>query len=171
MSLTSFRLIGMTSVLALAATGALADMNFNRIASFATYANNADAMAESSAEIISASGDGMTLVYSDSPLGVIGLIDITDPSAPVARGNINVGGEPTAVSVLGNIAMTGVNTSESYTAPSGLLKAFDITTGTEVAACDLGGQPDSTAIAPDGSFIVVAIWATVALARCPAALL
>jgi hypothetical protein len=35
----SFRLIGMTSVLTLAATGALADMNFNRIASFATYAN------------------------------------------------------------------------------------------------------------------------------------
>lgn len=153
----SFRLIGMTSTLALAATGALADMNFNRIASFATFNNNADAMAESSAEIISASGDGMTLVYSDSPLGVIGMIDITDPTAPVAKGNINVGGEPTAVSVLGNIAMTGVNTSENYTAPSGMLKAFDITSGTEVAACDLGGQPDSTAIAPDGSFIAIAI--------------
>jgi hypothetical protein len=153
----SFRIMSMTSVLALAATGALADMNFNRIASFATYANNADARAESSAEIISASGDGMTLVYSDSPLGVISMIDITEPAAPVARGNIDVGGEPTAVSVLGNIAMAGVNTSESYTAPSGMLKAFDITTGIEVAACDLAGQPDSTAIAPDGSFIVVAI--------------
>lgn len=153
----SFRLIGMTSTFALAATGALAEMNFNRIASFATFANNADALAESSAEIISASGDGMTLVYSDSPNGVIGMIDITDPSAPAALGNIDVGGEPTAVSVLGDIAMTGVNTSESYTAPSGLLKAFDITTGEEVAACDLGGQPDSTAIAPDGSFITIAI--------------
>ena len=153
----SFRLIGITSTFALAATGALADMNFNRIASFATFTNNSDPAAESSAEIISASGDGMTLVYSDSPLGVIGMIDITDPSAPVALGNINVGGEPTAVSVLGNIAMTGVNTSESYTVPSGLLKAFDITTGSEMAACDLGGQPDSTAIAPDGSFIAIAI--------------
>jgi hypothetical protein len=153
----SFRLIGMTSVFALAATGALADMNFNRIASFATYANNTDAEAQSSAEIISASGDGMTLVYSDSPLGVIGMIDITDPSAPAAMGNIDVGGEPTAVSVLGNIAMTGVNTSKSYTAPSGMLKAFNILTGAEVAACDLGGQPDSTAIAPDGSFITIAI--------------
>ncbi|WP_439103823.1 esterase-like activity of phytase family protein [Celeribacter marinus] len=153
----SFKLIGMTSAFALAATGALAEMNFNRIASFATFNNNADVSAASSAEIIGASGDGMTLVYSDSPLGVIGMIDITDPSAPAALGNINVGGEPTAVSVLGNIAMTGVNTSESYTAPSGLLKAFDITSGIEVAACDLGGQPDSTAIAPDGSFIAIAI--------------
>jgi hypothetical protein len=85
--------MSMTSVLALTATGALAEMNFNRIASFATFGNNADAMAESSAEIISASVDGMTLVYSDSPLGVIGLIDITDPSAPFARGNIDVGGD------------------------------------------------------------------------------
>ena len=151
------KLLGMTSVIATIATGATAEMNFNRISSFATFANNQDASAESSAEIISASGDGMTLVYSDSPLGVIGLIDITDPTAPVAKGNIDVGGEPTAVSVLGNIAMTGVNTSESYTAPSGMLKAFDLTTMEEIAACDLGGQPDSTAIAPDGSFIAVAI--------------
>jgi hypothetical protein len=151
------KLLGMTSVIAITSTGAAAEMNFNRISSFATFANNQDASAESSAEIISASGDGMTLVYSDSPLGVIGVIDITDPTAPVAKGNIDVGGEPTAVSVLGNIAMTGVNTSESYTAPSGMLKAFDLTTMQEVAACDLGGQPDSTAIAPDGSFIAVAI--------------
>ena len=115
------RLIGMTSTFALAATGALAETNFNRVASFATFANNTDAQAESSAEIISASGDGMTLVYSDSPLGVIGMIDITDPSTPKGLGNIEVGGEPTAVSVLNNIAMVGVNTSESYTAPSGLL--------------------------------------------------
>ena len=153
----SLKLLGMTSVIAITATGAAAEMNFNRISSFATFTNNQDASAESSAEIISASGDGMTLVYSDSPLGVIGLIDITDPTAPVAKGNIDVGGEPTAVSVLGNIAMTGVNTSESYTAPSGMLKAFDLTTMEEIAACDLGGQPDSTAIAPDGSFIAVAI--------------
>jgi hypothetical protein len=153
----SLKLLGMTSAIAIIATGATAEMNFNRISSFATFANNQDASAESSAEIISASGDGMTLVYSDSPLGVIGLIDITDPTAPVAKGNIDVGGEPTAVSVLGNIAMTGVNTSESYIAPSGMLKAFDLTTKEEIAACDLGGQPDSTAIAPDGSFIAVAI--------------
>jgi len=153
----SLKLLGMTSIIALTATHAEAEMNFNRISSFATFANNEDATAESSAEIISASSDGMTLVYSDSPLGVIGMIDITDPSAPAAKGTINVGGEPTAVSVSGNIAIAGVNTSKSYTAPSGILKAFDLSTLQEVAACDLGGQPDSTAIAPDGSFIAIAI--------------
>lgn len=152
----NFRLSVMTSVMALTAGMASADA-FNRVASFPTFQNNADASAESSAEIISATADGMTLVYSDSPLGVIGLVDITDPSAPAAKGNINVGGEPTAVSVIGNSAFVGVNTSESYTAPSGMLKAYDLGSMNETAACDLGGQPDSTAAAPDGSFIAVAI--------------
>ena len=146
-----------TSLLALGAGTACADVNFNRIASFATFQNNTDAAAESSAEIISATADGMTLVYSDSPLEVIGLIDITDPAAPAAKGNIAVGGEPTAVSVIGNTAFVGVNTSESYTTPSGMVKAFDLATMKETAACDLGGQPDSTAAAPDGSFIAIAI--------------
>ncbi|WP_417271297.1 esterase-like activity of phytase family protein [Celeribacter sp.] len=153
----SVKLLSMTSVIAIAATSATAEMNFNRISSFATFANNVDPSAESSSEIISASADGMTLAYSDSPLGVVGFIDITDPKAPVAKGNINVGGEPTAVSIWGDVAMVGVNTSESYTAPSGMLKAYDIKSMSEVASCDLGGQPDSTAIAPDGSFITIAI--------------
>ncbi|MGO4916933.1 esterase-like activity of phytase family protein [Pseudogemmobacter sp. W21_MBD1_M6] len=153
----SFRLLSMTSTIALMATSAAADMNFNRVSSFATHANNTDPTAESSAEIISASGDGMTLAYSDSPLGVVGLIDITDPTAPLAKGNIDVGGEPTAVSIVGTSVMVGVNTSESYAAPSGRLKVFDINTMDELASCDLGGQPDSTAIAPDGSFVVIAV--------------
>lgn len=154
----SKRLSLITSALALAAgTASAQDLAFNRIASFATMLNNADNMAESSSEIISASGDGMTIVYSDSPLGVIGLIDITDPANPQPKGNIDMGGEPTAVSVIGNTAYVGVNTSESFTAPSGLIKAVDLATGAIIAECDLGGQPDSTAAAKDGSFIAVAI--------------
>ena len=152
-----FKLVGLTSALAIIASGACAEMNFNRISSFATAANNTDATAESSSEIIAASADGMTLAYSDSPLGVVGFIDITDPAAPAAKGNIDVGGEPTAVSIIGNTALVAVNTSESYTAPSGVLKAYDIATMQEVATCDLGGQPDSTATASDGSFLAIAI--------------
>ncbi|MEJ8561103.1 esterase-like activity of phytase family protein [Yoonia sp. GPGPB17] len=150
------KLVAMTSVIAISAGMANADA-FNRISSFPTFLNNADAGEESSAEIISATADGMTLVYSDSPLGVIGLIDITDPANPTPKGNIAVGGEPTAVSIIGNTAFVGVNTSESFTNPSGMVKAFDLDSMTEIAACDLGGQPDSTATAPDGSFIAVAI--------------
>ncbi len=154
------RLICLTSALALSAGAAAADMNFNRIASFPVTANMAegeDTSRESSAEIITASEDGMTLVYSDSPLGVIGLIDITDPANPQPKGNIALDGEPTAVSALGNTVFVGINTSESYTEPSGHLLHIDLATGAAVADCDLGGQPDSTAVAPDGSFVTVAI--------------
>jgi len=154
----STKLLCMTSIVALAAGSAMAqDMNFNRIASFPVATNNGGSLDESSAEIIAATGDGMTIVYSDSPLGVIGMVDITDPASPVAMGTMDMGGEPTAVSIIGNVAFVGVNTSESYTAPSGMVKAIDVPSMTEIGSCDLGGQPDSTAKAPDGSFIAIAI--------------
>ncbi len=155
------RTISLTSVLALSAgAGVAQEMNFNRIASFATPDNMAaaeDKARASSAEIIAASGDGMTLVYTDSPLGVVGLIDITDPANPQPKGNIAMTGEPTAVSVRDNAAFIAVNTSESFVSPGGHLLQLDLASGETVAECDLGGQPDSTALAPDGSFVVVAI--------------
>ncbi len=157
----TLRKTGFTSVLALiAAMPALADANFNRIATFATPDNMADGedrARPSSAEIISASEDGMTLVYTDSPLGVIGLIDITDPKAPKALGNIAVGGEPTTAKVIGGQIFTAVNTSESKVAPSGKLVTIDMATKAITAECDLGGQPDSVAAAKDGSFLAIAI--------------
>ncbi|MDP4031904.1 MAG: alkaline phosphatase, partial [Pseudorhodobacter sp.] len=153
--------LGLTSVLAIStAFPALAEMNFNRIASFATPQNMAegdDLARETSAEIISASEDGMTLVYTDSPLGVIGLIDITDPKAPKAMGNIDVGGEPTTAVFIGDKIFSGVNTSESYTNPSGKLVTIDPATRAITAECDIGGQPDAVAKAPDGSFLAIAI--------------
>lgn len=146
------------AALALLAGPVAAEMNFNRIASFPVATNFAGAAPdETSAEIIDATDDGMTLVYTDSPAGVIGAIDITDPGNPRPLGVMEMAGEPTAVSIIGTTAFVGINTSESYTAPSGMIKAIDLTTMTERTRCDLGGQPDSTAKAPDGSFIAVAI--------------
>jgi hypothetical protein len=149
----------MTSAAALAfALPAAAEMNFNRVASFPVALNwNGAAPDETSAEIIAATADGMTLVYTDSPGGVIGAIDITDPADPRPLGVMEMDGEPTAVSIVGTTAFVGINTSESYTQPSGLVKAIDVATMTELGRCDLGGQPDSTAAAPDGTFIAVAI--------------
>ncbi|MFN4060261.1 MAG: esterase-like activity of phytase family protein [Paracoccus hibiscisoli] len=152
---------GFVSLLALvAAVPALAEPHFNRIATLpvtATMADGADVARESSAEIISASEDGMTLVYTDSPLGVIGLIDITDPQAPRALGQVEMGGEPTTAVFVGDMVFAGVNTSDSYTDPSGRLATVDPATMAVVAECDLGGQPDAVAKAPDGSFLAVAI--------------
>lgn len=155
----SARLCSAASVLALLASPALAD-SFNRIASFPVIANMAegeDTARESSAEIISVSEDGMTLIYTDSPLGVVGLIDITDPAAPKPLGNVSLNGEPTTAHIIGGRAFVGVNTSESHTDPSGRLAVVDLESRSEIASCDLGGQPDSVAVAPDGSFLAVAI--------------
>ncbi|WP_282182691.1 esterase-like activity of phytase family protein [Aliiroseovarius marinus] len=154
------RLMCLTSALALTAGAAMAEMNFNRIASFPVVKNMAegeDTKRETSPEIIDVTADGMTLVYTDSPLGVLGRIDITDAANPKPLGNIALPGEPTSVAVIGGTAFVGVNTSESYTAPSGMLNAIDVVTGEKLASCDLGGQPDSVAKAQDGSFIAVAI--------------
>ncbi|MEP1208059.1 MAG: esterase-like activity of phytase family protein [Rhizobiaceae bacterium] len=136
------------------------DLNFNRIASFKTPDNMAageDRNRETSPEIIAATADGMKLVYTDSPLGVLGVIDISNPADPKPLGNIKLGGEPTSVAIAQGNAFVGINTSQSFTSPSGQLKTFDINARSELVSCDLGGQPDSVAVAKDGSFIVIAI--------------
>ncbi len=142
------------------AGAALADMTFNRIASFPVASNlpaEVDPATETSAEIIAASPDGSMLVYSDSPLGAIGMIDIADPASPAPAGVVPIDGEPTAVTVVGAVVLVGVNTSASYTEPTGRLDAVAIDGGEIVASCDLPGQPDSVGAAPDGAFLAVAI--------------
>ena len=134
--------------------------SFNRIASFPVTANlpeGAEPATETSPEIIAASEDGMTLVYSDSPLGAVGVVDISDPRSPRPKGAVMLDGEPTAVVTVGGMAFAGVNTSADYTEPSGHLAMIDLADLSLTQSCDLGGQPDSLAAAPDGSFVVVAI--------------
>ncbi|GGD09495.1 esterase-like activity of phytase family protein [Aureimonas glaciei] len=147
-------------LLASTSLAAVAEPVFNRIASFPVASNlpeGADPKAETSSEIISASKDGMTLVYSDSPHGGIGFIDITDPKAPKAGGYIKFDGEPTSVAFAGTKALVGFRTSETKADPSGELGAVDLATREQSPVCELGGQPDSVAVAPDGSFAAIAI--------------
>lgn len=129
---------------------------FNRIASFPVEMNAPDAEATSS-EIITASEDGMTLIYSDSPGGGVGFVDITDPKAPKAAGYVKIDGEPTSVTEIGGKVYAGVNTSESKTNPSGVLVVIDLATKAVEATYDLGGQPDSVAHNAAGTLIAVAI--------------
>lgn len=147
-------------LVALSSTTAMADMMFNRIASFPVNENipsDMDQKSESSSEIISATEDGNMLIYSDSPLGGVGMVDISDPSQPKPAGFLSVNGEPTSVSVVGSYALIGVNTSQSFTAPEGHLSVLNIEAKSIEASCDLGGQPDSIAISPDKSLVAVAI--------------
>lgn len=67
------------------------DRVFNRIATFPVYLNT-DITLESVEEIIDASKDGKTLVYTDSQTGKLGFVDIKQPAKPEALGAIDVGG-------------------------------------------------------------------------------
>ncbi|MGE0284497.1 MAG: esterase-like activity of phytase family protein, partial [Rhizobiaceae bacterium] len=116
-----------------------------------------DIKTPTSSEIVAASEDGNTLVYSDSPLGAVGFIDITDPKAPKAGGSIKADGEPTSVTVAGGKVLAGVNTSKSKAEPSGKLLAIDIASKAIETSCDLGGQPDSVALSKGGKFLAIAI--------------
>ncbi len=134
--------------------------HFQRISSWSTVQNlptNAKSDQETSAEIITASKDGQTVIYTDSPLEGLGFINIKDANNPKAAGFVALGGEPTSVSVTKNHAIAGVNTSKSYTAPSGFLAAVSLKDKTITTRCDLGGQPDSVAVSPDMSFVATAI--------------
>lgn len=142
------------------AVPAYADNAFNRIATFPVAQNlpaDADAKTPTSPEIIKVSEDGNTLVYSDSPLGAVGFVDISDAEAPKAGGIVKIDGEPTSVTVIGTNVLAGVNTSESKKNPSGNLAVIDLVTRKIVATCDLAGQPDSVAVSADGKFAAVAI--------------
>ena len=75
---------------------------FNRIATFNVVDNlpaDADPAKSTVAEIITATADGNTLVYTDSPGRSIGIIDITDPKMPKPAGTVDVEGEPTSTVV------------------------------------------------------------------------
>nr|WP_245181269.1 esterase-like activity of phytase family protein [Sinorhizobium mexicanum] len=137
-----------------------AEQVFNRVASFAVADNlpeGADRKAATSAEIITASEDGNTLIYSDSPGKRIGFIDITDAKAPKAGGIVSFDGEPTSVAVAGARALVAVNTRESFTKPSGLVAVVDLATKKVDTTCDLGGQPDSVAVNKDKTLAAIAI--------------
>jgi len=139
---------------------AYADMVFNRIATFPVASNlpaDADKSKPTSSEIITASGDGNTLIYSDSPYGAVGFIDITDAKSPKPLGIVKIDGEPTSVAVAGAKVLAGVNTSESKATPSGNLTVIDIASKAIEKTCDLGGQPDSVAVSKDGAFAAIAI--------------
>lgn len=106
-----------------------------------------------------ATEDGMTLVYSDAEQENIGIVDITVPSNPEPLGVIPLAGEPTSVAMIpgSNHAAVAINTSSDYVNTSGELVIVDIDEQVVLHSFELGGQPDSVAVSPDGKYIVIAV--------------
>ncbi|MDT8405678.1 MAG: esterase-like activity of phytase family protein [Methylococcales bacterium] len=131
-------------------------MAFNRIATFPVY-RNSSIEDEAAAEIVAASVDGNTLVYTDSSNNRLGFVDISQATDPQPLGILALPGEPTSVAVHGAYALAAVNTSASFTNPSGRLEIVDIASRALVAGFDLNGQPDAVSVSPDGRFAAIAI--------------
>lgn len=134
--------------------------SFNRIATYPVCKQidiHCNTDTETAAEIVTASEDGNTLIYSDSPSEQVGFVDITNPATPTGLGVTAMGGEPTSVAVKGNFALVGVNTSVDFVNTSGLLKVVKVSDRSIVSTLTLSGQPDSVAVSPDGHYAAIAI--------------
>ncbi len=129
---------------------------FERVSTFHVF-ENSSIDDEAVAEIVAASIDGMTLVYTDSEQEAVGFVDITNPRNPQPAGLVALAGEPTSVAVRGDYALVGVNTSVDFVNTSGELAVVHIPSHNILATLPLGGQPDSVAVSPDGQYAAVAI--------------
>ncbi len=126
---------------------------FQHIATFDVRDNGTEV-----AEIIDATKDGKTLIYTDSATGQIGFVDIANPANPQADGAMDLGGEPTSVAILNKVAVVAVDTSDGdFVNPSGKLFVIDLTTRLIFETIELGGQPDSVAVSPDQKYVAVVL--------------
>lgn len=163
----SFALLATLPSLAFAESKKSSPAYFQRIATYLVCENTScdkSEVSETVAEIVAASKDGNTLIYTDSPTGKIGFVDIHNAEDPVGLGTLDTVGEPTSVAVSGDYALVGVNTSASFLEPSGILAVYHVPSClSNVSSCsaireiDMGGQPDSVATSPDGRYAAVVI--------------
>ncbi|MBC6456586.1 esterase-like activity of phytase family protein [Actinomadura sp. HBU206391] len=139
---------------------------FDRTATYPVFQNRPageDPATATVAEISAVSEDGRTLVYTDALARRIGFLDISDAGRPRGLGTLslvelgNAEDEPTSVAVVGEYVLVVVNTSASYTDPSGRLDVIALRTRKRVASYDLGGQPDSIAISKGKRYAAIAI--------------
>ncbi|PVB61488.1 esterase-like activity of phytase family protein [Labrenzia sp. 011] len=152
--------VSLAAVFGLGAVSAAQAEYFERINTYPVYktlAEGADPATETVAEIIYASKDGRTLVFTDSPGEDIVFVDASNPLSLRPLGRTALGGEPTSVAVGTRMAYAGVNTSADYVNASGHLAVIALDGLGIAAKCDARGQPDSVAISADGKFVAIAI--------------
>lgn len=105
------------------------------------------------AEIMAATPDGRTVVYTDSEQERIGFVDLSDPPRARQTGTLAMPGEPTSVAVTpdGQWALVAVDGDED------ILAVASMATRTIVHTMSVAGQPDSVGVSPDGRYAVVVI--------------
>ena len=89
--------------------------NFQWVGTFDVMAGNGSGVAE----IIDVTRNNRQLVYTDAEKQQIGFVDIRFPWKPRGQGVVDVGGEPTSLVIKDPYVLVGVNTSATFTEPSG----------------------------------------------------
>ncbi|MGB3351733.1 MAG: esterase-like activity of phytase family protein [Mycobacterium sp.] len=140
---------------------------FHRTATYPVYLNrptDAPVEAETVAEISTVTPDGNTVIYTDAAGKRIGFLDLRNPAEPVGLGTLsladlgNADDQPTSVAAVGEFVLVVVDTTGGdFANPSGRVDVVRVADRTPVHSIDLGGQPDSIAISPDGSFAAIAM--------------
>jgi hypothetical protein len=142
------------------------ERSFHRTATYPVYKNlpkDVSASSETVAEISDVSKDGRTLVYTDALGKRIGFLDISDPQAPEGAGSLSltqlgdVDDQPTSVAVVGRYVLVVVDTSASFTQPSGRLDVVRLADSKRVASIPLDGQPDSIDVSADEEYAAIAM--------------
>lgn len=121
------------------------------------------------AEIVTATPNGLTLLYTSADAGALGLVDITDPARPVSlpRVDVRLGGvgEPTSVAISpdGRYAVVALRLDDDVANPRrGFLRVYDVRNPRavkHVKDLSVGIGPDSLALAGSGKTLraVIAI--------------
>lgn len=140
---------------------------YHRTATYPVYLNKpADdpVEAETVAEISTVTPDGNTVIYTDAAAKRIGFVDVRDPAKPFGLGTLSLtelgdaDDQPTSVAAVGEFVLVVVDTTGGdFASPKGRLDVVRVSDRTRVHSIDLGGQPDSIAIAKDGSFAAIAM--------------
>jgi len=139
---------------------------FDRVATYPVFQNLPTGVASTSetvAEISAVTADGGTMIYTDAAGKRIGFLDVSDPAAPRGTGSLDLtelgdaDDEPTSVAVVGDHVLVVVDTSASFTNPSGRLDVIRISDRTRVRSIQLGGQPDSIAVSKDLKYAAIAM--------------
>jgi DNA-binding beta-propeller fold protein YncE len=110
------------------------------------------------AEIIAATPDGKTLIFTNAEEKRLGFVNLSNPASPSLLGNLDLGalGEPTSVAVTpnGQYAVVAILRDPQ----PGLLVFVNVDTRQITGQLQLRGiGPDSLAITPDGQRAIVAI--------------
>lgn len=140
---------------------------YHRTATYPVYLNKPaedPVDKETVAEISTVTPDGDTLIYTDAAAKRIGFLDIRDPAKPVGIGTLSLAelghkdDQPTSVAAVPDHVLVVVDTTGGdFAHPSGRVDIVRTADRTRVHSIDLGGQPDSIAISPDGTFAAIAM--------------